>query len=105
MKRSALVTATIIVLVALAATGFTYYERRFGVPDEFYWIQRAFDLLQFPAFVLSAFVGRNFHNPPFLLHYGLVFLTYAMLAYLAFAVWRRMWSWFQLTSAHETRSR
>jgi len=72
-------TSLLYVCIAAVATYCTYRIRNYPVPPSLQWPAIALDYVHFPALTLSAVLSGNYHNPPDLLRYGLVFLTWVLL--------------------------
>ena len=77
------------ICVALAATYCTYLVRNYPVPSSLQLPALLLDYIDLPAFLLSALVTGDFHDPHVLLRYGLVFVTYLLLLFLGFVLLRR----------------
>jgi len=77
-----------VVGVSLLATCSTYLAQRYPVPLPLQWLAGLLDYIQLPSFMASALLSGNVHNPPLLLHYGLVFVTYVCLLLAVSWLWR-----------------
>jgi hypothetical protein len=82
-------TWALLICLAAAATYCTYLARNYPVPPSLQWPALLLDYIHLPAFLVSALVSGNFHDPPFLLRYGLVFVTYLLLLSFVAALLRR----------------
>ena len=83
------ITLIVVACVSLVATYSTYLERSYPVASPLEWLAGLLDYIQLPSFLTSALLSGNFHNPPLLLHYGLVFVTYTCLLLAVVWLWRR----------------